>query len=162
MYQYSFNNVHLVLTLGGVPLPIVNVPDQAAIFTIARRAATRSDVMGARGEMNVATTVNFSGVLSFPLMQTAPENAVLSVYQNSQEREGSSNPLGTSTVHGTMVDLSNVGNVGALNGGYIPGPPQMVRGTGINFLMWQVVFQNVTLSHGANVPTSDTTATNYL
>ncbi len=162
MYQYSFNNVHLVLELGGVPLPIVNVPDQAQIFTVGRRAATKHDVMGARGEMNVATTVNKSGVLSFPLMQTAPENLVLSTFQMEQETTGVVNPLGSEVINAVMTDLSSVATFGNLQGGYIPGPPQLVRGNTINFLMWVVNFEKIDLVHGANVPTAGTNLSNYL
>jgi hypothetical protein len=162
MYQYSFNNVHLIVTLGGIPLPIVNVPDQAQIFTVGRRAATKHDVMGARGEMNVASTVNLSGMLSFPLMQTAPENAALSLFQTQQEQTGITDFTGSEVISANIVDLSSALTNGNMTGGYIPGPPQLVRGNTINFLMWTMIFEKITLMQNGNLPTQDTNLTNYL
>ena len=162
MYQYSFNNVHLVVELDGVPLPIVNVPDQAQIFTIGRRAATKHDVMGARGEMNVATTVNLSGVLSFPTMQTAPENIVLSDFQIEQETAGFANIAGSKVINAYLSDLSSLVTIGNCQGGYFPGPPALVRGNTINFLMWSINFGKIDLRHGGNIPTAGTNLTNYL
>jgi hypothetical protein len=162
MYQYSFNQVHLIVTIGGLPIPIINVPDQAQIFTIGRRAATRHDVMGARGEMNVATTVNYSGVLSFPLMQTAPENIALSGFQIQAENDGKRNPLGTDVINAYLTDLTSLGTFGNCNGGYFPGPPVMVRGNTVNFLMWNIAFEKINLNHGGNIPTPGTDITQYI
>ena len=161
MYQYSFNLVGLVVRQeGGEVIPIVNVPDQAQVFTVTRRAPTRHDVMGARGEMNVVTTVNYSGALSFPLMQTAPENAALTALQNFGEDDGVK-VGGSKALHAELVDLSTPGTIGTLRGGYIPNPPAIVRGNTLSFNVWTIMFEVVTLVHGGAIPTEGARLTNY-
>ncbi len=144
MKQYSFYNVDLLLD----GIPVTGFIDNNSIISAGRTNVQHTKVIGARGEMSVATIADRSGRIVFTLLQTSDYNATLNSRAILSQNTGlSGNRQTFDPIQGLMNDKMGLALVTGVNG-LIPVMPAIVRGTGIVSLSWTVEFEQIWFTNG--------------
>jgi hypothetical protein len=144
MKQYSFYNVDLLLD----GIPVTGFTDNNSIISAGRTNVQHTKVIGARGEMSVATIADRSGRIVFTLLQTSDYNAVLNSRAILSQNTGlSGNRQTFDPIQALMNDKMGLALVTGVNG-FIPVMPAIVRGTGIVSLSWTVEFEQIWFTNG--------------
>jgi|SRR5450830_117875 len=144
MKQYSFYNVDLLLD----GIPVTGFTDNNSIISAGRTNVQHTKVIGARGEMSVATIADRSGRIVFTLLQTSDYNATLNSRAILSQNTGlSGNRQTFDPIQGLMNDKMGLALVSGVNG-FIPVMPAIVRGTGIVSLSWTVEFEQIWFTNG--------------
>ncbi|MGF6139039.1 hypothetical protein [Pseudomonas laurylsulfatiphila] len=144
MKQYSFYNVDLLLD----GIPVTGFTDNNSIISAGRTNVQHTKVIGARGEMSVATIADRSGRIVFTILQTSDYNAVLNSRAILSQNTGlSGNRQTFDPIQGLMNDKMGLALVTGVNG-FIPVMPAIVRGTGIVSLSWTVEFEQIWFTNG--------------
>lgn len=144
MKQYSFYNVDLLLD----GIPVTGFTDNNSIISAGRTNVQHTKVIGARGEMSVATIADRSGRIVFTLLQTSDYNAVLNSRAILSQNTGlSGNRQTFNPIQALMNDKMGLALVTGVNG-FIPVMPAIVRGTGIVSLSWTVEFEQIWFTNG--------------
>lgn len=144
MKQYSFYSVDLLID--GVP--VTGFPTSNAIITADRASPQHLDVVGARGEMAVATVADQSGIIAFTLMQTADWNQTMQARALLDQNTGLSGNVATFTPYQVMInDKMGATLVTGVNG-YTPKQPAVVRGIGIVNVNWVIRFEELYFTRG--------------
>lgn len=144
MFQYAFQSVDLLVD--GVEVD--GFADSNAIISAGYNTPQQGHVIGARGEMAVATTRNKSGRISFNLLMTSSWNQVLQIRAQSNVNIALS---GNSALFQPLQVMMNdkMGNT-VFTGvnGYIPMMPAVTRGSGIGTVTWVMMFEEMVISRG--------------
>lgn len=144
MKQYSFYNVDLLLD----GIPVTGFTDNNSIISAGRTNVQHTKVMGARGEMSVATIADRSGRIVFTILQTSDYNAVLNSRAILSQNTGLSGNRETfQPIQGFMNDKMGLTVVSGVNG-FIPVMPAIIRGTGIVSLSWTIEFEQIWFTNG--------------
>lgn len=144
MKQYSFYNVDLLLD----GIPVTGFTDNNSIISAGRTNVQHTKVIGARGEMSVATIADRSGRIVFTLLQTSDYNAVLNSRATLSQNTGLSGNRATfDPIQALMNDKMGLALVTGVNG-FIPVMPAIVRGTGIVSLSWTIEFEQIWFTNG--------------
>lgn len=151
MYQYSFANVDLTLTVpnDGDPANPTEIPVRGfgtgeGLIQIMRRAPIATTMFGAYGDMVVSMQRIKAGDLAFPVLMNAPENKYLQDYANwFQEQAESSDGALVTPIQAKMVDNMGKDVCDCVNG-VILAMPAMVRGQTMNLVNWVISFEKVT------------------
>ena len=144
MKQYSFYNVDLLLD----GIPVTGFTDNNSIISAGRTNVQHTKVIGARGEMSVATIADRSGRIVFTLLQTSDYNATLNSRAILSQNTGlSGNRQTFDPIQGLMNDKMGLALMSGVNG-FIPVMPAIVRGTGIVSLSWTVEFEQIWFTNG--------------
>ena len=158
MYQYSFANVDLNLTVqytGNTNPPSFNVEGYTSgenLINIARRAPIANTIFGAYGDMVVNMQRIKAGDLSFTTLMNAPENKYLQDYANWFQEQAKANGELITPIQGYMRD--NMGkDVAQLKNGVILAMPVMARGQTMNTVTWVISFETVEFvrEHGSDL-----------
>jgi hypothetical protein len=155
MYQYSFANVDLHISLkgganhpsqGGLGPPLESILKVSGYTTgeglinIAPRAPTAVPQYGAYGDMVVSMQRITSADLSFQLLQTSPDNKWLQRWVNHFQSLAFG---GTTVVVPLMATLTdNMGSdVVQLVNGVILAKPMLSRGQTVSTVTWVLTFE---------------------
>ena len=159
MYQYSFANVDLLLSVpdvAGVGNPevfkVTGYGTGENLINIVRRAPIATTQFGAYGDMVVSMQRIKAGDLSFPVLMNAPENKWLQDWANWFQEQADADGELVVPIQATMKD--NMGkDVAVLTNGVILAMPAMSRGQTMNTVTWVLSFEKVTFSrnHGADL-----------
>jgi len=144
MKQYSFYNMDL--QLDGVTVEGFSTSN--SIIEAGRFAAQHARVMGAKGEMVIATTADRSGYMTFNLLQTSNSNTGLRrLAEFTQETTlGDGEQFkGIGAAH--LKDLMGQDRVNGADG-FVPKQPVYSRGVGIADVKWVVEFAQLYFSEG--------------
>jgi hypothetical protein len=147
MYQYSFANVDLILTVpdgkGGLDkVEIKGYGTGENLLSIARRAPIASTQFGAYGDMVVSMQRIRAGDLTFTVLMNAPENAKLQRYAEYFQSLADGDGKLVVPIQGDLID--NMGNDKAkMSNGVILAIPAMSRGQTMNTVTWVVTFERV-------------------
>lgn len=144
MKQYSFYNVDLLLD----GIPVTGFTDNNSIISAGRTNVQHTKVVGARGEMSVATVADRTGRIVFTLLQTSDYNAVLNSRAILSQNTGLSGNRETfQPIQAFMNDKMGLTVVSGVNG-FIPVMPAIIRGTGIVSLSWTIEFEQIWFTNG--------------
>ena len=144
MKQYSFYSVDLLLD--GVAVTGFNQSN--AIITADRASPQHIDVIGARGEMAVATVADQSGTIAFSLMQTSDWNQVMQARALLDQNTGLSGNVATFTPYQAMINDKMGSTLVVGVNGYTPKQPAVVRGIGIVNVNWVIRFEELYFTRG--------------
>lgn len=144
MKQYSFYSVDLLID--GVP--VTGFPANNAIITADRASPQHLDVVGARGEMAVATVADQSGIIAFTLMQTADWNQTMQARALLDQNTGLSGNVATFTPYQVMINDKMGSTLVTGVNGYTPKQPAVVRGIGIVNVNWVIRFEELYFTRG--------------
>ena len=144
MKQYSFYSVDLLLD--GVAVTGFNQSN--AIITADRTSPQHIDVVGARGEMAVATVADQSGIISFSLMQTSDWNKIMQARALLDQNTGLSGNVATFTPYQAMINDKMGSTLVVGVNGYTPKQPAVVRGIGIVNVNWVIRFEELFFTRG--------------
>ena len=149
MKQYSFYSVDLLID--GVA--VTGFPTSNAIITADRAAPQHLDVVGARGEMAVATVADQSGIIAFSLMQTSDWNLIMQARALLDQNTGLSGNVATFTPYQVMINDKMGSTLVTGVNGYTPKQPAVIRGIGIVNVNWAIRFEELFFTRGtyANV-----------
>ena len=147
MKQYSFYSVDLLID--GVA--VTGFPTSNAIITADRASPQHLDVVGARGEMAVATVADQSGIIAFSLMQTSDWNLVMQARALLDQNTGLSGNVATFTPYQAMINDKMGSTLVTGVNGYTPKQPAIVRGVGIVNLNWTIRFEELFITRGTYV-----------
>ena len=129
-------------------IPVTGFTDNNSIISAGRTNVQHTKVIGARGEMSVATIADRSGRIVFTLLQTSDYNAVLNSRAILSQNTGlSGNKQTFDPIQGLMNDKMGLTLVSGVNG-FIPVMPAIVRGSGIVSLSWTVEFEQIWFTNG--------------
>lgn len=144
MKQYSFYNVDLLLD----GIPVTGFTDNNSIISAGRTNVQHTKVVGARGEMSVATVADRTGRIVFTLLQTSDYNAVLNSRAILSQNTGLSGNRETfQPIQAFMNDKMGLTVVSGVNG-FIPVMPAIIRGSGIVSLSWTIEFEQIWFTNG--------------
>jgi hypothetical protein len=144
MKQYSFYNVDLLLD----GIPVTGFTDNNSIISAGRTNVQHTKVVGARGEMSVATIADRTGRIVFTLLQTSDYNAILNSRAILSQNTGLSGNRDTfQPIQAFMNDKMGLTVVSGVNG-FIPVMPAIIRGTGIVSLSWTIEFEQLWFTNG--------------
>lgn len=144
MKQYSFYNVDLLLD----GIPVTGFTDNNSIISAGRTNVQHTKVVGARGEMSVATVADRTGRIVFTLLQTSDYNAVLNSRAILSQNTGLSGNRDTfQPIQAFMNDKMGLTVVSGVNG-FIPVMPAIIRGSGIVSLSWTIEFEQIWFTNG--------------
>lgn len=139
MKQYSFNKVDLIIDA----VPVTGFGASNNIITAARSVNAHDPVVDAKGGLNVATSGNLTGIISFNLLHTSDTNQVLQARAILDQSLGMSP---TSAVfipwHAVILDKMG-GTLVAATTGFIPKVPNLTRGNGISIYNWNIMFEQI-------------------
>lgn len=149
MYQYSFANVDLILSVPDVAgegnptsFSVRGYSAGENLINIMRRAPIAQTQFGAYGDMVVSMQRIKAGDLSFPVLMNAPENKYLQDYANWFQEQADANGDLITPIQGKLVD--NMGkDVCDMTNGVILAMPAMVRGQTMNTVTWVISFEKV-------------------
>lgn len=148
MYQYSFANVDLILSVpdaGGnySNNKVTGFASGEGLINIMRRAPIAETRFGAYGDMVVSMQRIRAGDLSFPVLMNAPENKLLQDWANYFQAQADADGELIFPIQASMVD--NMGNdVAQMTNGVILAMPAMVRGQVMNTVTWVLTFERIT------------------
>lgn len=150
MYQYSFANVDLDLTI-----PFADGTDQRVVvtgyatgenlITINRKAPIASTTFGAYGDMTVNLQRITAGDLMFTVLMNSPENKALQDWSNYFQDQAYSDGKLIYPIQGSLVDNMGKDESQMLNG-IILAMPAMARGQTVNTVTWVITFEHVTFA----------------
>ncbi len=150
MYQYSFANVDLILSVPDSvgdysSLKITGFGTGENLINVVRRAPIATTQFGAYGDMVVSMQRIRAGDLTFPVLMNAPENKILQDYANYFQAQADADGALVFPIQGKMKD--NMGNDEAtLTNGVILAIPAMSRGQTMNTITWVITFEEVVLA----------------
>ena len=144
MKQYSFYSVDLLID--GVA--VTGFPTSNAIITADRASPQHLDVVGARGEMAVATVADQSGTITFSLMQTSDWNLIMQARALLDQNTGLSGNVSTFTPYQVMINDKMGSTLVTGVNGYTPKQPAVVRGIGIVNVNWAIRFEELFFTRG--------------
>ena len=144
MKQYSFYSVDLLID--GVA--VTGFPTSNAIITADRAAPQHLDVVGARGEMAVATVADQSGIIAFSLMQTSDWNLIMQARALLDQNTGLSGNVATFTPYQVMINDKMGSTLVTGVNGYTPKQPAVIRGIGIVNVNWAIRFEELFFTRG--------------
>ncbi|NQZ74587.1 MAG: DUF3277 family protein [Ekhidna sp.] len=139
MKQYTFNKVDLIID--GVT--ISGFADSNNIITAARAVNAHNDVIDAKGNMNVATSANKSGLISFNLLHTSDSNQVLQARAILDQSLGLADNNAVFIPWHAIVQDKMGGTLVAATTGYIPKVPNLSRGNSFTVHNWTVRFEQI-------------------
>jgi len=152
MYQYSFANVDLILS---IPNPkgeyrtveIKGFGTGENLINIVRRAPIATTQFGAYGDMVVSMQRIKAGDLTFPVLMNAPENTILQDYANYFQAQADADGALIYPIQGKLRD--NMGNdESKMSNGVILAIPAMSRGQTMNTITWVITFEGVVINRG--------------
>ncbi len=147
MYQYSFANVDLVLSIPDLDgnytsTKIKGFGTGEGLINVMRRAPIATTQFGAYGDMVVSMQRIRAGDLTFPVLMNAPENKLLQDYANNFQSLADADGALVYPIQATLTD--NMGNDEAvMTNGVILAMPAMSRGQTMNTITWVVTFEKV-------------------
>lgn len=144
MKQYSFYNTDLLIDGNRVD----GFPATNAIITARRNVPQHLPVVDAYGDLAVATTADLSGVISFPLLQTADWNEKLYEIAQLTQATGLSGNKSLWTpmqlqLEDKMGDVLVTGSNGA-----ILQQPAVIRGISFTTNMWSIYVERLFIKAG--------------
>jgi len=150
MYQYSFANVDLILSIPDIAgnytsTKITGFGTGENLINVVRRAPIATTQFGAYGDMVVSMQRIRAGDLTFPVLMNAPENKLLQDYANYFQAQADADGALVFPIQAKMKD--NMGNDEAtLSNGVILAMPAMSRGQTMNTITWVITFERVVMS----------------
>ena len=139
MKQYSFNKVDLIID--GVT--ITGFSDSNNIITAARATSAHTAIMDAKGNMNVATSANLSGIISFNLLHTSDSNQVLQTRAILDQSLGLADNNATFVPWHAIIQDKMGGTLVAGTTGFIPKVPNISRGNSFSVHNWNIMFEKI-------------------
>lgn len=144
MKQYSFMDVDLLIDGARVD----GFAAANSIIQAGRNVAQHLPVVGAYGEMAVATTADLTGVITFPLMQVADWNEVLYARAQLSQATGlSGNKALWQPMQIQVVDKMGDMLVNGVNG-VILKQPNVSRGVGFTVNTWAIFVERLQIKTG--------------
>lgn len=145
MKQYSFYNVDLLID--GVKVD--GFQDGNSIINAGRINPQHMAILDAYGKMAVATTSDMSGMITFPLLQTADWNEILYAKAQLTQATGlSGNKSLWTPMQVQVVDTMGDVLVNGVNG-FIPRQPGIVRGRGFTANQWGIFVERIQIKTGS-------------
>ncbi|WMM91807.1 hypothetical protein [Escherichia phage Ecp_YSF] len=144
MKQYSFYNTDLLIDGARVD----GFQAGQSVITARYNVPQHVPVMDAYGKLAVATTADQSGVITFPLLQTADWNEIL--YQRAQLTRAtglSGNKSLWEPLQIQLVDKMGDVLVNGVNGAILQ-QPAIVRGVTFTSNMWAIFVERLTIVTG--------------
>lgn len=148
MYQYSFANVDLILTVDypkNTNPPKFKVEGYVAgenLISISRKAPIASTNFGAYGDMVVSMQRIRSGDLVFSVLMNSPENKFMQDYANYFQQLADSDGDLIRPIQGKLYDNMG-GDSATLTNGVILAMPSMMRGLTMNTVSWVITFESI-------------------
>lgn len=145
MKQYSFYDVDLLIDGSRVD----GFTAGQAVITARRNVPQHLPVMDAYGKLAVATTADLSGVITFPLLQTADWNQIL--YERAQLTQAtglSGNKSLWTPIQIQVVDKMGDMLVNGVNGAILQ-QPAIVRGVSFTSNMWAIFVERLQIKTGS-------------
>lgn len=145
MKQYSFMSVDLLID----GLRVEGFTAGNAIISAGRNVAQHLPVVDAYGKMAVATTADFTGVITFPLLQTADWNEYL--YQRAQLTQAtglSGNKSLWQPMQIQVVDKMGDMLVNGVNGCILK-QPDVIRGVSFTSNRWALFVERLQIKTGS-------------
>lgn len=158
MYQYSFANVDLIISMdypantNPSSFKVTGYGTGENLISIARRAPIAATQFGAYGDMVVSMQRIKAGDLTFPVLMNAPENKYFQDYANYFQAQADADGELVFPIQAKMRD--NMGkDVANMENGVILAMPAMSRGQSMNLVTWVMTFEKVTFdrNHGADL-----------
>ena len=139
MKQYSFNKVDLIIDGATVE----GFADSNNIITAARSVNAHNAIMDAKGNMNVSTSANLSGIISFNLLHTSDSNQTLQARAIlDQSLALANNSAFFIAWHALIQDKMGEAIVAGTTG-FIPKVPNISRGNGFTTHNWNIMFEQI-------------------
>lgn len=149
MKQYSFYAVDLLID--GVAID--GFADGNSIITAGRTMPQHGRVMDARGKAVVVSSADKSGIISFELLQTSDQNALLQTRALTSHEAATSGSVDTFIpIQAMLTDKMGNTLVAGVNG-FITVQPAIVRGTGIATVSWTIEFEQLWITTGRTLDT---------
>lgn len=119
-----------------------------AIISAGRNVPQHLPVMDAYGKMAVATTADLSGVITFPLLQTADWNGILYAKAQLTQATGlSGNKTLWQPMQVQLVDKMGDLLVNGVNGAILK-QPNVIRGISFTSNSWSIFFERLQIKSG--------------
>lgn len=145
MKQYSFMDVDLLIDGSRVE----GFTAGQSIISAGRNVAQHLPLVDAYGKLAVATTADLTGVITFPLLQTADWNEILYLRAQTTQATGlSGNKSLWEPMQIQVVDKMGDMLVNGVNG-VILKQPNVIRGVGFTSNMWAVFVERLTIKTGS-------------
>lgn len=139
MKQYSFNKVDLIVD--GVTMKGFSQSNN--IITAARSVNAHNAIMDAKGNMNVETSADLSGFISFNLLHTSESNQVLQARAILDQSIGLADSSANFIPwHAIMQDKMGGTLVGGTTG-FVPKVPNISRGNKFTVHNWNILFEQI-------------------
>lgn len=142
MKQYSFTKVDLIVDNEVV----TGFAESAGIITVQRSATQHNKVMDAKGAMNVATSGDLSGTITFNILQTSDWNNKMHAKATLAQSVGTAPNSNTFEAINASIQDKMGGVQAEATTGYIPKVAGVVRGNGIATKAWTIMFEKVSFS----------------
>lgn len=139
MKQYSFNKVDLIIDGATVD----GFADSNNIITAARSANAHNSIMDAKGNMNVSTSANLSGIISFNLLHTSDSNQVLQARAILDQSLALADNSASFVPWHALIQDKMGGTIVAATTGFIPKVPNISRGNGFTTHNWNIMFEQI-------------------
>lgn len=145
MKQYSFFDVDLLIDGARVD----GFTASQSIITARRNVPQHMGIVDAYGKMAVATTADLSGMISFPLLQTADWNEILYAKAQLTQATGlSGNKSLWEPMQIQIVDKMGDMLVNGVNG-FILQQPAIARGVGFTSNVWSIMTERLQIKTGS-------------
>lgn len=151
MYQYSFANVDLNITIPDFAgnddvVTITGFPTGENLISAARRAPIATTTFGAYGKMIVNMHRIVAGDLSFPLLAGSDDNVKLQKWANNFQAQANSSTVAlVPPLQASITD--NMGNDKVtMTNGVVLAIPALVRGQTMNTVNWVISFEEMTFA----------------
>lgn len=139
MKQYSFNKVDLIID----GETVTGFSESANIITAARVANQHNDIVDAKGNLNVSTSANLCGVISFNLLHTSDSNQILQARAILDQSLGLADNSAVFIPWHAIIQDKMGDTLVAATTGYIPKVPNIVRGNGFSTYTWNLKFEQI-------------------
>lgn len=146
MKQYSFNKVDLIidgLTVTSGNPKVSGFADSGNIITAARSVNAHNAIMDAKGNMNVSTSANLSGIISFNLLHTSDSNQHLQAKAIIDQSLGLADNNATFTPWNAVIQDKMGGTLVKATTGFIPKVPNLSRGNSFSVHNWNIMFEQI-------------------
>ncbi len=139
MKQYSFNKVDLIID----GEKVTGFANSNNIITAARSVNAHASIMDAKGNMNVATSADLSGIISFNLLHTSDTNQVLQARAILDQSLGLADNGAVFVPWHAIIQDKMGSTLVAATTGFIPKVPNISRGNGFTVHNWNILFEQI-------------------
>ena len=139
MRQYSFNKVDLIID----GITVTGFANSNNIITAARSVNAHSPMVDAKGGLNVSTSADLTGIISFNLLHTADSNQQLQARLIIDQSIGLADNNNDFLPWNAIIQDKMGGTLVAATTGFVPKRPNLVRGNGFSTYNWNIFFEQI-------------------